>query len=209
LHRPGGLARLRPRPCLDRAHQPDPPDPAFRQRHRRPAPAGGRRDQRRRGMSDGWAIGLMTGTVLDGNIDVAAIRTDGESVTAFGAHRLAPYPDGLKDLLFRTLAEARDWNFTGPEPAIFAEAEDRPTRAQAAAVAALIEDEGLRDAGIVGFHGQTVLHRGSAPGRPGATRQLGDGALMARILGLPVAWDFRSADVAAGGQGAPLSAVYH
>lgn len=158
-----------------------------------------------------WAIGLMTGTVLDGNIDVALLRTDGERVTDFGAWRLSPYPSGLLELLERALAEARVWNFDGPEPAIFAEASDALTRAQAEAVRDLAETAGpgLDRIGIVGFHGQTVLHRAPQAGRLGATRQLGDGALMANLLGVPVAWDFRSADVAAGGQGAPLSAIYH
>ena len=158
-----------------------------------------------------WAIGLMTGTVLDGNIDVALLRTDGERVTDFGAWRLSPYPSGLLELLERALAEARIWNFDGPEPAIFAEASDALTRAQAGAVRELADSAGpgLDRIGIVGFHGQTVLHRAPESGRLGATRQLGDGALMANLLGVPVAWDFRSADVAAGGQGAPLSAIYH
>lgn len=158
-----------------------------------------------------WAIGLMTGTVLDGNIDVALLRTDGERVTDFGAWRLSPYPSGLLELLECALAEARVWNFDGPEPAIFAEASNALTRAQAEAVRELAETAGpgLDRVGIVGFHGQTVLHRAPEPGRLGATRQLGDGALMANLLGVPVAWDFRSADVAAGGQGAPLSAIYH
>lgn len=158
-----------------------------------------------------WAIGLMTGTVLDGNIDVALLRTDGERVTDFGAWRLSPYPSGLLELLERALAEARLWNFDGPEPAIFAQASDALTRAQAEAVRDLAETAGpgLDRIGIIGFHGQTVLHRAPEPGRIGATRQLGDGALMANLLGVPVAWDFRSADVAAGGQGAPLSAIYH
>jgi anhydro-N-acetylmuramic acid kinase len=158
-----------------------------------------------------WAVGLMTGTVLDGNIDVALLRTDGESVTAFGAYRLAPYPPGLREMLERTLAEARVWAFEGPEPAIFAEAEAALTHAQAEAVRDLVEGEGpaLSCVGIVGLHGQTVLHRATEPGRAGRTRQLGDGALMARLLGVPVAYDFRSADVAAGGQGAPLCAIYH
>ena len=158
-----------------------------------------------------WAIGLMTGTVLDGNIDVALLKTDGETVEAFGAYRLAPYPPGLRDLLAETLEAARLWNFDGPEPAIFAQAEDRLTRAQADAVRDLAQSEGpgLAQIGVVGFHGQTVLHRAPGPGRPGRTRQLGDGALMAHLLGVPVAYDFRSADVAAGGQGAPLSAIYH
>lgn len=158
-----------------------------------------------------WAVGLMTGTVLDGNIDVALLKTDGEQIAEFGAYRLAPYPPGLSDLLFATLDAARKWNFDGPEPAIFAEAEERLTRAQSEAVRDLVETEGpgLRALSVVGFHGQSVLHRGRTPERIGATRQLGDGALMARLLGVPVAYDFRSADVAAGGQGAPLAGTYH
>jgi len=158
-----------------------------------------------------WAVGLMTGTVLDGNIDVALLRTDGEAVSDFGAYTLAPYPPGLRDLLEATLAEARAWAFEGPEPAIFARAEAELTRAQVEAVRDLVETAGpgLGRLGIVGFHGQTVLHRAPEPGRPGRTRQLGDGALMAEMLGVPVVHDFRSADVAAGGQGAPLSAIYH
>lgn len=158
-----------------------------------------------------WAVGLMTGTVLDGNIDVALLKTDGEQIAEFGAYRLAPYPPGLSDLLFATLDAARKWNFDGPEPAIFAEAEERLTRAQSEAVRDLVETEGpgLKALSVVGFHGQSVLHRGRTPERIGATRQLGDGALMARLLGVPVAYDFRSADVAAGGQGAPLAGTYH
>jgi anhydro-N-acetylmuramic acid kinase len=67
----------------------------------------------------------------------------------------------------------------------------------------------MQDVAVVGFHGQTVLHRAPAGGQSGMTRQLGDGALMARTLGITVVYDFRAADMAAGGQGAPLSAVYH
>ena len=158
-----------------------------------------------------WAVGLMTGTVLDGNIDVAIIRTDGERVTAFGPYTLAPYPQPIRDLLEETLAEARRWNFEGPEPAIFAEAEDALTRAQAEAVRVHVEASGLTmaDIGVVGFHGQSVLHRAPQPGRIGATRQLGDGQLMHELLGVKVAYDFRSVDVRAGGQGAPLAAIYH
>lgn len=158
-----------------------------------------------------WAVGLMTGTVLDGNIDVALLRTDGETVESFGAYTLAPYPQSIRDQLEETLSQARTWAFEGPEPAIFAEAEDALTRAQSGAVAALVKDAGLNneDIGVVGFHGQSVLHRAPQPGRIGATRQLGNGQLMHDILGIPVAYDFRSADVRAGGQGAPLAALYH
>jgi len=158
-----------------------------------------------------WAVGLMTGTVLDGNIDVALLRTDGESIEQFGPFELVPYPAAIRATLEQTLAEARRWNFEGPEPAIFAEAERLLTTAQAEAVRQVVEGHGMRlgDIGIVGFHGQSVLHRAPQPGRLGATRQLGDGALMHRLLGVPVAYDFRSADVRAGGQGAPLAAIYH
>ncbi|MGN7292688.1 anhydro-N-acetylmuramic acid kinase [Rhizobium sp. SAFR-030] len=158
-----------------------------------------------------WAVGLMTGTVLDGNIDVALLKTDGERIEAFGAYTLAPYPREIRDLLEETLTQARAWNFDGPEPEIFKTAEEQLTRAQSDAVRALVQEAGLSlaDIGVVGFHGQTVLHRAPQPGRKGATRQLGDGGLMSSILGVKVAYDFRSADVAAGGQGAPLAAAYH
>lgn len=158
-----------------------------------------------------WAVGLMTGTVLDGNIDVALLKTDGERIAAFGPWTLSPYPPGLAELLRETLQQARAWNFGPTDPAIFAEAEDALTRAQSAAVRTFVESQGMAmaDIGIVGFHGQSVLHRAPTKDRIGDTRQLGNGALMADLLGTRVAYDFRSADVRAGGQGAPLAASYH
>ena len=158
-----------------------------------------------------WAVGLMTGTVLDGNIDVAMLKTDGESVEAFGPYTLAPYPEPINVMLRDAQRQALAWNFDGPDPAIFAEAEQALTRAQAAAVKDLVEGNGmtLADIGVVGFHGQTVLHRAPTKDRIGDTRQLGDGALMGAILGTKVVYDFRIDDVRAGGQGAPLAAAYH
>lgn len=158
-----------------------------------------------------WAIGLMTGTVLDGNIDAALLKTDGESIENFGTYRLMPYSAEIRDLLEETLRQARIWNFDGPEPPIFRIAEEALTRAQSGAVQQLAETAGLamEDIGIVGFHGQTVLHKAPSKNSLGKTRQLGDGRLMAEILGTKVAFDFRTADVQAGGQGAPLAAVYH
>jgi len=164
-----------------------------------------------------WSIGLMTGTVLDGNIDIALIKTDGERIIEFGAYTLSPYDSATVALLEQAMYEARTWQFNGPEPAVFAEAEVALTRAQANAILQFIDqaDLSLQEIGVVGFHGQTVLHRPSQPcsgcseNTIGRTRQLGDGALMANVLGTPVAYDFRSADMRAGGQGAPLSAVYH
>jgi len=162
-------------------------------------------------MEPAWAIGLMTGTVLDGNIDIAMIRTDGEKLDAFGPYKLAPYPPELPILLGRALEEAAKWRFQGQEPAIFREAEAALTQAQALAVCDFLRENGLSPGDIkaIGFHGQTVLHIAPKVGRRGHTRQLGDGALMAKIVGADVVYDFRTADVEAGGQGAPLVPIYH
>ena len=158
-----------------------------------------------------WSVGLMTGTVLDGNIDVALLATDGERIEAFGPYALVPYPPSIRSMLEEAQRAARAWNFAGPEPAIFAAAEEALTGAQAAAVKQVVGEAGLAaaDIGVVGFHGQTVLHRGPRHGQPGDTRQLGDGRLMQSILGIDVVYDFRTADVRAGGHGAPLAAAYH
>ena len=158
-----------------------------------------------------WAVGLMTGTVLDGNIDVALIECDGAQVKQFGQDVLIPYRTSTVELLHQCLHEALDWQFGSSEPAIFAEAERQLTLEQSDAVLSLLDIAGLTPAeiGVVGFHGQTVLHRAPTEAQIGMTRQLGDGALMARLLGIDVVHDFRSADMRAGGQGAPLCAVFH
>ena len=162
-------------------------------------------------MKPAWAIGLMTGTVLDGYIDIAMIKTDGEEIKAFGPWELTPYPVDIRDLLQRTFHAALEWRFSGPEPDIFREAEIALTEAQSHAVNDFLRRHGFSasDVAAVGFHGQTVLHAAPEHGRRGHTRQLGDGARMAQIVGIDVVYDFRSADMEAGGHGAPLSAVYH
>ena len=162
-------------------------------------------------MQQRWAIGLMTGTVLDGHIDIAAIRTDGETIGEFGPYELVPYDRDVTPLIEAAVVDARGWQFSGDEPQSFAVAERRLTEAQGEAVRGFCESHGIHpgDIAAVGFHGQTVLHRPPEAGIAGRTRQLGDGALMAKMLGVTVVHDFRSADIAAGGQGAPLSAIYH
>ncbi|MTI19382.1 anhydro-N-acetylmuramic acid kinase [Rhodobacteraceae bacterium RKSG542] len=162
-------------------------------------------------MEMGWSVGLMTGTVLDGNIDIALIKSDGETVDALGPSTLAPYTSQTLALLQETLEVARKWDFNGPEPEIFKEAERALTTEQAEAVGTFLAENGIApsEVSVIGFHGQTVLHRAPTPTLKGATRQLGDGQLMADHLGIKVAYDFRSMDVEAGGQGAPLAAIYH
>ncbi|MFV4649134.1 anhydro-N-acetylmuramic acid kinase, partial [Mycobacterium tuberculosis] len=84
-------------------------------------------------------------------------------------------------------------------------------KAHHTAASAFLQANGLAwsDIDLIGFHGQTVMHEAPKDGVAGRTRQLGDGALLARLTGRRVAFDFRTADVMAGGQGAPLAPIYH
>jgi anhydro-N-acetylmuramic acid kinase len=152
------------------------------------------------------AIGLMSGTSLDG-VDVALIETDGESIVAFGPTGYRPYSDEEQALLRRALAEGASLRTRNARPGVLAEAEAFVTRVHAETVEAFLQAEHIAPAAIavVGFHGQTVLHKPAAR----LTVQIGDGTALARRLKLPVAYDFRAADVAAGGQGAPLVPVFH
>jgi anhydro-N-acetylmuramic acid kinase len=155
------------------------------------------------------ALGLMTGTALDGFIDAALIRTDGVEVHELGSWRLHPYGGALRTRLAQAVAAARAWEFRGAEPTAIAAVGREYTLALAEAVHALLgeADVPATEVEVVGMHGLTVLHRPDPSVR--RTRQLGDGELLARELGMDVAYDFRAADVAAGGQGAPLAPVYH
>lgn len=152
------------------------------------------------------AIGLMSGTSHDG-IDVALLETDGERIFSFGPTGYRPYSDSERGLLREAFAAATTLADRSARPGLLAAAEDLVTTAHAIAVATFLGDNGLTpaDIDVVGFHGQTVLHR---PERR-LTVQIGDGAALARRLGIPVVYDFRAADVAAGGQGAPLVPVFH
>ena len=154
-----------------------------------------------------WAIGLMTGTALDGFVDVALIRTDGEAVFEFGEFALFPYSDEDRTLMQDAVAAARAWAFDGPEPAIFAVAEAVITRIYADAVKQLLAQANMTPDQIsyVGGHGLTVLHRPDL----GKTRQLLDGVVLAKEVEIDTVYDFRSADMVAGGQGAPLAPIYH
>jgi anhydro-N-acetylmuramic acid kinase len=152
------------------------------------------------------AIGLMSGTSLDG-IDVALLETDGERVQVLGPTGYRAYAEPERDLLRAALRDAAAIVARDERPGALAEAEAFVTRAHAEAVEAFLADHGI-DRGsvdVVGFHGQTVLHR---PER-GLTVQIGDGQALADRLRIPVVHDLRAADVAAGGQGAPLVPVFH
>jgi anhydro-N-acetylmuramic acid kinase len=141
-------------------------------------------------------IGLMSGTSLDG-VDAAWLETDGERIGAFGPTLTMPYDDRLRADLRRILDHAQRLD---PDDRRLKSAAARLTEYHVRAVVAL-----GREADLIGFHGQTILHQ---PDRR-RTWQIGDAAELAWRTGVPVAHDFRSADVAAGGQGAPLAPVFH
>ncbi len=137
------------------------------------------------------AIGTMSGTSLDG-VDAAVIETDGVAIAGFGPSTYRAYTGAERQALRRALGQ---W----PGGADVAEAAWIVEAAHAEVIAR------LGPADVVGFHGQTLTHDPDG----GRTHQAGDGARLARRLGSMVAWDFRSADMDAGGQGAPLAPVYH
>jgi anhydro-N-acetylmuramic acid kinase len=157
-------------------------------------------------MSRVTAIGLMSGTSYDG-VDVALIETDGEEIGSLGPTGYRPYSDRERDLLRRAIAAATHLGNRTERPEILAEVEELVTDMHAEAVEAFLAANGMAASavGVVGFHGQTVLHR---PER-GLTVQIGNGPALAARLGIPVVYDFRAADVAAGGQGAPVVPVFH
>jgi anhydro-N-acetylmuramic acid kinase len=152
------------------------------------------------------SIGLMSGTSMDG-VDVALIETDGESEVRLGPFLCRPYSDDDRVLLRRALEDARRIADRGERPGVLAHAERIVTERHLEAIEAFLDankiNRGTID--IIGFHGQTVLHRPESH----LTVQIGDGHELARRLGVPVAFDFRAPDVAAGGHGAPLVPVFH
>ena len=152
------------------------------------------------------ALGLMSGTSLDG-IDVAFIETDGDGVLVRGPAETFPYDASMRKLLVRAMADAKAVTACDARPGCLAEAEREVTERHITAVGYFVARQQIDRASIdvIGFHGQTVLHRPNEL----LTLQLGLGARLAEKTGLPVVFDLRAADVAAGGQGAPLVPVYH
>jgi anhydro-N-acetylmuramic acid kinase len=156
-------------------------------------------------------LGFMSGTSLDA-VDMAALETDGEEILAFGPAGERKLDPGVRALIQRATDDARAWAWGAPEPLSFAPAARAVAEEHLRAARSFLAEHRLEpsDFDLVGFHGQTVWHEPPGRTRPeGRTVQLGDAGLLAQGLGLPVAYDFRSADVAAGGQGAPLAPVYH
>lgn len=143
-----------------------------------------------------WALGLMSGTSMDG-VDAALIASEGERILEFGPWASQPYPDAFRGRLRAILGGQGD--VAGVER----ELTDFHAQVARELLAAWGRPSGL--VRVVGFHGHTILHRPDER----RTWQIGDGARLAAALGIEVINDLRQADVAAGGQGAPLVPVYH
>ena len=152
------------------------------------------------------AIGLMSGTSMDG-VDLALIKTNGESAIDFCGAGFFPYQDEDRALLRAAIAAAAPVKERDARPGALAQAEAMVTERHIEAVRGFLIAQGAdsRKIDVVGFHGQTVLHR---PERR-LTIQIGDGEALAETLGIDVVYDFRAADVCRGGQGAPLVPVFH
>jgi len=150
------------------------------------------------------AIGLMSGTSLDG-VDIALIETDGHAVQRFGPVGERPFTTEERALLRGALADAQALTDRHARPGRLAEAEAMITDAYADTIRDFLAGRGREPVAVVGVHGQTVLHRP----RDRLTVQLIDADALARRCGLAVVHDLRGADIAAGGQGAPMVPVYH
>jgi len=142
------------------------------------------------------ALGLMSGTSMDG-IDAAIVRTDGGETVEPIAFQSFAYPEDFRERLWRLIdtGEGRD------------EVERDLTERHAEAVTFCLKAGALlaNDLDLIGFHGHTIDH---APAE-GRTVQIGDGQYLASRIGVPVINDFRTNDVAQGGEGAPFAPAYH
>ncbi|SDZ82067.1 anhydro-N-acetylmuramic acid kinase [Rubrimonas cliftonensis] len=147
------------------------------------------------------ALGVISGTSVDG-VDAALVETDGRSVSDFGPAATFPYRAQTQAAILAAVdAGGR------PDAETFARLSRAVEDDHLAAMAALAREAklALRDLDVIGFHGQTIFHDPAA----GVTSQLGDPARIAARAGARVVGRLREADMAAGGQGAPIVPVYH
>ncbi len=143
---------------------------------------------------------------MDG-IDVSVLRTDGNSLLERGPFMEFSYDPAFRSLLAQAIEDAKDMTDRMARPGVLDKAESQLTRRHAEAVKTFLHDNKLNvsEIDVIGFHGQTVLHRPEV----GLTVQIGDGAELAKLTGIKVVGDLRAADMEAGGQGAPVAPAYH
>ena len=150
---------------------------------------------------------------MDG-VDAAILKTDGEIITEFGAFITIPYKDEMRDRIRAEIANAKSFDGDSKGLAGFVtnvkdkNLERDLTIAHAEAVEKLTLATSVKP-DIIGFHGQTIIHKPNLPPEHAFTWQMGDGKLLAELTKTTVVNDFRSEDVRACGQGAPLVPVFH
>lgn len=149
-------------------------------------------------------VGCMSGTSLDG-VDAVLAQFDSNRPARVIGHAWQPYPDALRVELLALNARGED------ELHRASLAANAVARAYAAVIEQLLQETCTQRQALaaIGAHGQTVRHRPQAFDGSGYTVQLLNGALLAELTGADVVCDFRSRDVAAGGQGAPLVPAFH
>ncbi len=152
------------------------------------------------------AIGLMSGTSADA-LDIALVEINENSSPPIDLIKFetVAYPADIKKRISNlvhsletTLEEIADLNielgkFYGDSVNKFIEKNN-------------LSYEGIK---VIGSHGQTIFHRSKKITGKSATLQIGDGAVIAKITSIPVVSDFRIDDIAAGGEGAPLTPYFH
>lgn len=149
----------------------------------------------------------MSGTSLDA-VDAAMVFTDGVEILDFGPVAERKYTPGERAVLQEGVNAARAWNWLGDSPD-FTGVQDVLTATHSEAYHQMLGRWDGPKPAIAGVHGQTVLHRRPKAGARGATLQVLNADALQAALGIPLAYDFRSLDVAAGGEGAPLAPIYH
>jgi anhydro-N-acetylmuramic acid kinase len=142
---------------------------------------------------------------------MALLETDGETISAFGPVGERKLSEPTRSVVLAATEAARSWPRGAPQPAVFADAAMAVADEHFSAAEEFLAANRLAwaDIALIGMHGQTVLHERPQDGAVGRTVQLGDAGRLAKAAGVPVAFDFRTADVAAGGEGAPLAPLYH
>lgn len=150
------------------------------------------------------ALGLMSGTSMDG-IDLAVVTTDGEGIVERRPSGFVAYEASFRRRIEASLETAKTIVARDERPGDLETLERDITLRHASAVKEFLSDHPDVRPQVIGFHGQTVLHRPAL----GVTVQLGDGGLLARETAMPVVYDMRASDMKHGGQGAPLVPAYH
>ncbi|MCA9257749.1 MAG: anhydro-N-acetylmuramic acid kinase, partial [Planctomycetales bacterium] len=145
------------------------------------------------------ALGMMSGTSCDG-VDVALLETDGENKIQFLGGLTVPYEDDLR----QRLLEAAQFDVPIAD-LLRIERDISQCHVEAVKQLAKSAPEAYARVEIVGFHGHTVRHLPNER----LTLQIGNPWLLAEELGLEVVTDYRRCDMACGGQGAPLVAMFH